>query len=144
MKRMSALLCVVAMLSVMVCSALAAETKQQEKIDLGDGFYLVETIVQSPLGRAGDTASGTKRGDVYSGSTKIGTASLTAIFDLSGSSAKATDASIDGTGQNGGTYLRGTTRLSGNKAYGTAYFSYNGVQKTVNLTLSCSASGVLS
>lgn len=142
MKRWISLFCVTA-LALLVISATAAEP-EKTKIDLGDGFYMVEMIIQSPMGRGGDTVTGMKKGDVYSGSTKIGTATLNAEFDLSGSSAKAIDAAISGTGQNGGSYLRGTTHLSGNTAYGTAYFSYNGKNVTANLSLSCSASGVLS
>ena len=144
MKKFLTFLCVgAAILSMMNFSALAA-APDQRVIDLGDGFYAVETISQSPTGRSGGSVSGNKTRNIYSGSTLIGIATLNGTFDISGSSAKATDAYIAGTGKNGGAYLRGTTRLSGNTAYGTAYFSYNGAEKSVNISLSCSSDGTIS
>ena len=68
----------------------------------------------------------------------IGPATLTAIFDISGRTAMATDAGITGSGQNGWTYDHGTTRLSGNKAYGTACFKSGSTTKSMTLTLTCS------
>ena len=74
----------------------------------------------------------------------IGPATLTAIFDISGRTAMATDAEITGSGQNGWTYDYGTTRLSGNKAYGTACFKSGSTTKSMTLTLTCSPDGAIS
>ena len=74
----------------------------------------------------------------------IGSATLTAIFDISGRTAMATDAGITGSGQNGWTYDYGTTRLSGNKAYGTACFKSGSTTKSMTLTLTCSPDGAIS
>ncbi len=94
--------------------------------------------------RAGTTKTGSKSATVYNGSTVIGRATLTATFDISGSTAKATDATISGSGQNGWSYDYGTTSLSGNKASGTAHFSLGNVTKTLPLSMTCSPNGTIS
>ncbi len=81
---------------------------------------------------------------MYYGSKLIGIAALTAAFDISGSFARATKAVIIGTGKSGGEYFRGASDRSGNTASGTAYFGYNGVEKSVMLSISCSPDGRLS
>lgn len=142
MKKLCAFFCmVVVILSTISTSALATEP-EGKVIDLGDGFYVVETITQYPMARSRDTVSGMTTDDLYYGSTWIGTATLSADFDISGSTAKAISASITGYGHSG-TYSRGTASGSGNTAYGTAYFTYNGVQKTLRLSLSCTSDGSL-
>lgn len=143
MKKLCALFCmVVVVLSTISTSALAAEP-DGKVIDLGDGFYVVETITQYPMARSGNTVSGKKSDDLYYGSTLIGTATLYADFDISGSTAKSVYISVTGSGYNGGAYLRGEPTHSGNTASGTAYFKYNGIPKTLRLSLSCTADGTL-
>ena len=143
MKKLCALFCmVVVVLSTISTSALAAEP-EGKVIDLGDGFYVVETITQYPMARSGNTVSGKKSDDLYYGSTLIGTATLYADFDISGSTAKPVYISVTGSGYNGGAYLRGEPTHSGNTASGTAYFKYNGIPKTLRLSLSCTADGTL-
>lgn len=137
-----ALLCVFALICSIFTTALAAEP--QEVIDLGDGFYMVVTTEQMPMSRAGSTVQGSKSGRIYSGTTQIGTATLMAEFDISGSTAKATRSAINGSGMNGWSYDRGTTSCSGNKATGTAYFSSGSSSKSLTLTLTCSPNGVIS
>lgn len=141
-KRCLALLCALVFIVSVFTPALAAEEKKI--IDLGDGFYAVITLEQGPMTRAGDTVSGSKSGDLYHNGTKIGTATLSAEFDISGSTAKATRSVIGGSGMNGWSYDRGTTSRSGNKATGTAYFSDGSITKAFSLTLTCSPSGVIS
>ena len=143
MKKLCALFCmVVVVLSTISTSALAAEP-DGKVIDLGDGFYVVETITQYPMARSGNTVSGKKSDDLYYGSTLIGTATLYADFDISGSTAKPVYISVTGSGYNGRAYLRGEPTHSGNTASGTAYFKYNGIPKTLRLSLSCTADGTL-
>lgn len=143
MKKVCALVCVVmVVLSIVSTSALAIES-DGNVIDLGDGFYVVETITRYPMSRSGDTVNGSVSGDLYYSSTRIGTATLSASFDISGSSAKAVAAAINGTGYNGATYSRGTASRSGNTASGAAYFTYSGVQKILRLSLSCTPDGTL-
>lgn len=144
MKKLCALFCmVVVILSTISTSALAAEP-EGKIIDLGDGFYVVETFTQYPMARSGNAViNGEISDDLYYGSTLIGTATLYADFDISGSTAKPVYISVTGSGYNGGTYLRGEPTRSGNTASGTAYFKYNGVQKTLRLSLSCTSDGSL-
>ena len=131
------------MMVSLLTPAMAAE-KQEEIIDLGDGFYAVVTLVEGPAARAAGTKNGTKTATIYNGSTVVGTATLIASFDISGTTAKATSASISGAGQNGWNYDYGTTSTSGNKASGTAYFSLGSVTKPLTLTITCSPDGTIS
>ncbi len=133
----------VTVLSIMSSSVLAVEP-EEKVIDLGDGFYAVETISQYPAGRSGDTVAGAKTRELYYKSTLIGTATLYASFDISGSSAKAISAGITGEGMNGCTYVKGTASGSGNTASGTATFKFEGVEKRLTISISCSPSGELS
>lgn len=144
MRKICRFFCIVmVILSMTNIPALAAEP-EGKVIDLGDGFYVVETIMHTPMARASNTAGGSKSGNVYYGSTQIGIATLYGTFDISGSAARAEKANISGTGSNGGTYSNGTTRCSGNTVSGTAYFTYNGVQKSIRLSLTCTPDGSLS
>ncbi len=144
MKKVFAILCaVMVVLSTISVPAFAVE-HEEKIIDLGDGFYVVESTTRSPLQRSEDTVSGGKTDRIYYDSTLIGTVTLYAMFDISGSTAKAIDAFITGSGSNGATYTRGTTSYSGNVATGTAYFKYSGVEKILRISISCSSSGVLS
>lgn len=141
-KRFLALLCALLLAFSMLTPAMAAE--KQEIIDLGDGFYMIVTTQQVSKTRAGDTVSGSKSGNAYYGTTKIGTLTVYAEFDISGTTAKATQAGISGSGANGWTYDRGTTSRSGNKATGTGYFSSGSTTKAFSITLTCSPDGVIS
>lgn len=144
MKKFLVLLCtVVIVVSTMSGFALATDTKQNV-VDLGDGFYMVESFIEYPMQCSGDTVAGGKSGNIYYKSTLIGLATLYASFDISGSSAKAQAATIAGEGRNGCTYIGGTTRLSGNTASGTATFKFEGVEKRLTISISCSPSGELS
>lgn len=142
-KRLPALVCTIMMVLSLLTPALATEP-QNKVIDLGDGFYMVETVTQYSLTRARSTIYGDKTGKLYQGGALVGTASLTASFNISGATAKALTASISGSGQNGGTYTSGSTRRSGSVAYGTAIFKVNGMEKRLDLSLSCSPDGSLS
>lgn len=142
-KKISALLCLAVMMISLMTPAMAAEP-EEKVIDLGDGFYVVETITYSPVSRSGNTVNGRKSGTVYQGSTVIGQATLHGEFDISGSTAKAVSATIEGSGSNGWEYAGGTTKLSGNTATGTATFRMGSSTKNLVLTLSCSPNGTLS
>ena len=106
MKKICTLFCmVVVILSTISASALAAEP-DGKVIDLGDGFYVVETITQYPLTRSGDTVRGNTSGNLYYGPTLVGTATLYATFDISGSSARAEEGHEMGWAQSVITTLR--------------------------------------
>lgn len=141
-KRLFVLLCTCFLVFSLCASALAAE--KQEIIDLGDGFYMVVTTEQMSVSRAGDVVSGSKSGNVYFGTTQIGTMTVYGDFDISGSTAKATRSAISGSGMNGWSYDRGTTSRSGNKVTGTGYFSSGATTKNFSLTLTCSPNGDIS
>lgn len=134
---------------MLICSlVLPASAAESEEtfIDLGNGFYVVETITQAPSLRSGsgNTVYGQKTAKLYQGSTQIGTATLAAAFDLSGTSANATQASISASGLNGWSYDHGISRCSYNVAYGSAIFKSGSTEKRLDLSLSCSPDGALS
>ena len=81
---------------------------------------------------------------LFQRSSLVGTATLTAIFDISGSDARAIRATVEGTGYKGGTYVRGVGSCSGNTAFGTAYFKFDGIDKRLSLSIACSSDGTLS
>lgn len=144
LKKIFSFLCVTALITSLLVPAAAAEPKETV-IDLGDGFYVVETIEYLPQSRAGDTVRGTKTFRLYDGSTLIGTTILGGVFDISGSTAKAISGDITGTGSNGWTYHGGNTSCSGNTVYGTAtYLSPSGTVKSHGGSISCSPDGTLS
>lgn len=143
MKKICALCLTIAILSTIATLAYAAEP-EKNVVDLGDGFYMVETITQYSIHRANDTVSANKTGSVFHGSSLVGTATLTAIFDISGSDARAIRATVEGTGYKGGTYVRGVGNCSGNTAFGTAYFKFDGIDKRLSLSIACSSDGTLS
>ena len=144
MRRFFALFAVFVLILSTATISVSATDFSEDIIDLGDGFYMVETVSSYSLCRSGDKVYGNKSGNVYQGSTLVGVATLYASFDISGTTAKAIYAQIDGTGYNGGSYTGGSSNYSRNTASGTAYFSYNGIDKTVRLSISCSPDGTLS
>lgn len=145
MKKICALICVVMVILSIISTSALAVVPDEKIVDLGDGFYMIETISQSFTGqsRSGGEIQGSKTGRVYSGSVLIGIATLSASFDISGSTAKATAANISGDGYNNGSYSGGNADCYGSKASGTAYFTYNGVEKYVKISISCSPGGSL-
>lgn len=144
MKRFLALLVVLVLILSTATISASATDLSENAIDLGDGFYMTEIKIQQSYSRTSDIVAGRTSGNVYYNSTLIGTAVLRGIFDISGSTAKATDSTISGSGYNGGSYTGGTSNCSRNTVSGTAYFSYNGFEKTVRLSISCSPDGTLS
>lgn len=142
-RRFFPVLCVLTIITAFLTSAYAMETKETI-IDLGDGFYVVETVTQYPMTRAGDTVSGNKTARLYQGSTLIGTTTMGATFDISGSTAKATRANITGVGSNGWSYKNGSTSCSGNKATGTATYQSESSTKSHTFSITCSPDGTLS
>lgn len=143
-KKLTVLLLMFTLALSLFTPVMAAETRNQEIVDLGGGFYAVVTLTQSPATRAGNTVNGSKSGTVYHNGTQIGTATFMATFDISGATAKVASKGIDGTGTNGWQYSRGTTSSSGNKATGTAYFTDGSIIRSLTLTLTCSPTGVIS
>lgn len=143
-KRFVALFCTLVLALSLAAPAMAAEQPQGEYVDLGDGFYMIVTLEQLPMTRAGDTVTGQKSGTVYYGTTQVGTITLTAEFDISGATAKATRANLSFTEANGWTCTNAYTSRSGNTATGTATFVNGSRQKVGTITLSCSPDGIVS
>lgn len=128
--------------SLLIMPAMAAEQNQQV-IDLGDGFYVVRTITVQAAARAGKTVSGAVSDSLYYQGVKIGSATLSAIFDISGSSAEAIDAFLDGTGMNGFTYRDAGTYCGGDRVTGVAIFESSSVFKQLPMEIRCTPDGEL-
>lgn len=142
-KKISAVLCAVMMALSLLPPALAAES-DRKIIDLGDGFYVIQTVTQYALTRSGDTVYGKVTNEAYYQNTQIGSATLGASFDISGSTAVAKLAVLQGIGMNGWTFINGGTKCSGNKASGTAILESGNTQKQFTLSISCAPDGTLS
>lgn len=145
MKKICALICVVMVILSIISTSALAVVPDEKIVDLGDGFYMIETISQSFTGqsRSGGEIQGSKTGRVYSGSVLIGIATLSASFDISGSSAIAVGADILTNELNGGECTQERAYCSRNTAYGTATFKYNGGEQKIKLQISCSSNGSL-
>ena len=141
MKKVCTLFCLVMVILSMVSTSALAVEPAENVIDLGDGFYAVETITSAPMERSTDPVRGSKTGKLYYNSTLIGSATISASFDISGSTVRATKATIDGEGYNGALFLDGKTTCDDEIVNGWASFKYNGVQKILRLSLSCTAGG---
>lgn len=142
MRKISAFLCAAMLLTSLMLPASAAGSKE-EIIDLGDGFYVIRTIETYSMTRSGDTVYGSVTDKAMYGTTQIGSATLYATFDISGSSAVAEDAFLTGSGMNGFTYTSGGTYCGGNRATGTAIFESSTVFKQLPLAISCTPDGEL-
>lgn len=128
------------LLAISLLPFASATNTNETVIDLGDGYYAVETVEFISLSRSGNTVQGVKNVNLYYGSTLIGTTTLGGVFEVSGSTVKATAGYITGTGYNGWSYLSGSTWCSGATVYGTAtYQSSDGVTKSHNCSVTYSS-----
>lgn len=142
MKKVLTTICALVLTCSFLPSASAAEP-DREIIDLGDGFYAVVTLTQLKA-RASGKANGVKSCDVYYGATLVGTMTVGGVFEYDGTSSKATQADVTGSGANGWTYSRGATHISGNMASGTAFFSNGSVITNCTISIFCDPDGNLS
>lgn len=142
-EKVLSFLCAALMLaSLLIMPTMAAE-REQQVIDLGNGFYVVRTLTAQATTRAGNTVNGAVSDGLYYQGTKVGTAKLTAVFDISGSSAVATEAYLQGTGMNGWTYTDGGTYCGGARVTGVAIFESSSVFKQLPMEIRCTPDGEL-
>lgn len=142
-KKIFVVLCAALVMLALMVSASAAESGSTI-IDLGDGFYIVRTVTPHAVTRSGNMVYGKVTDNVYYQTTQIGSATLAAAFDISGSSAVAQSAVLQGTGMNGWTFTNGGTKCSGNTATGTAIFQSGSTTKRLPMSISCAPDGALS
>ena len=123
-----------------------AEAVSEERIELGDGYYLIAETFQSGA-RASKSVSGSKPYTCYdSAGTALWKVTLYGTFTYTGSSATCTASSISTTiyDSSWSTGSKSASK-SGNKATGSATMKKSTVKSVpVSLSLSCSASGSLS
>lgn len=146
MKRVVSVLMLVFFLFSALPMAGAAEAVSEERIELGDGYYLIAETFQSGA-RASKSVSGSKPYTCYdSAGTALWKVTLYGTFTYTGSSATCTASSIsttiyDSSWSTGSKFAS----KSGNKATGSATMKKSTVKSVpVSLSLSCSASGSLS
>ena len=146
MKRVVSVLMLVFFLFSALPMAGAAETVSEERIELGDGYYLIAETFQSGT-RASKSVSGSKPYTCYdSAGTALWKVTLYGTFTYTGSSATCTASSISTTiyDSSWSTGSKSASK-SGNKATGSATMKKSTVKSVpVSLSLSCSASGSLS
>ena len=146
MKRVVSVLMLVFFLFSALPMAGAAEAVSEERIELGDGDYLIAETFQSGA-RASKSVSGSKPYTCYdSAGTALWKVTLYGTFTYTGSSATCTASSISTTiyDSSWSTGSKSASK-SGNKATGSATMKKSTVKSVpVSLSLSCSASGSLS
>ena len=146
MKRVVSVLMLVLFLFSVLPMAGAAEAVSEERIELGDGYYLIAETFQSGA-RASKSVSGSKPYTCYdSAGTALWKVTLYGTFTYTGSSATCTASSISTTiyDSSWSTGSKSASK-SGNKATGSATMKKSTVKSVpVSLSLSCSASGSLS
>lgn len=146
MKRVVSVLMLVFFLFSVLPMAGAAEAVSEERIELGDGYYLIAETFQSGT-RASKSVSGSKPYTCYdSAGTALWKVTLYGTFTYTGSSATCTASSISTTiyDSSWSTGSKSASK-SGNKATGSATMKKSTVKSVpVSLSLSCSASGSLS
>ena len=146
MKRVVSVLMLVFFLFSVLPMAGAAEAVSEERIELGDGYYLIAETFQSGA-RASKSVSGSKPYTCYdSAGTALWKVTLYGTFTYTGSSATCTASSIS-TAIYDSSWSTGSKSASksGNKATGSATMKKSTVKSVpVSLSLSCSASGSLS
>ena len=146
MKRVVNVLMLVFFLFSALPMAGAAEAVSEERIELGDGYYLIAETFQSGA-RASKSVSGSKPYTCYdSAGTALWKVTLYGTFTYTGSSATCTASSISTTiyDSSWSTGSKSASK-SGNKATGSATMKKSTVKSVpVSLSLSCSASGSLS
>ena len=146
MKRVVSVLMLVFFLFSALPMAVPAEAVSEERIELGDGYYLIAETFQSGA-RASKSVSGSKPYTCYdSAGTALWKVTLYGTFTYTGSSATCTASSISTTIYNS-SWSTGSKSASksGNKATGSATMKKSTVKSVpVSLSLSCSASGSLS
>lgn len=150
MKRAVSILMLVFFLFGALPMAGAAEAVSEERIELGDGYYLIAETFQSGV-RASKSVSGSKPYTCYDGAgTALWKVTLYGTFTYTGSSATCTASSISTTiYENSWSTGSKSASKSGSKATGSATMKQtkNGLTAKsvpVSLSLSCSASGTLS
>lgn len=146
MKRVVSVLMLVFFLFSVLPMAGAAEAVSEERIELGDGYYLIAETFQSGA-RASKSVSGSKPYTCYDDAgTALWKVTLYGTFTYTGSSATCTASSISTTiyDSSWSTGSKSASK-SGNKATGSATMKKSTVKSVpVSLSLSCSASGSLS
>ena len=145
MKRVVSVLMLVFFLFSALPMAGAAEAVSEERIELGDGYYLIAETFQSGA-RASKSVSGSKPYTCYdSAGTALWKVTLYGTFTYTGSSATCTASSISTTIYDSLSTGSKSASKSGNKATGSATMKKSTVKSVpVSLSLSCSASGSLS
>ena len=146
MKRVVSVLMLVFFLFSALPMAGAAEAVSEERIELGDGYYLIAETFQRGA-RPYKSVSGSKPYTCYdSAGTALWKVTLYGTFTYTGSSATCTASSISTTiyDSSWSTGSKSASK-SGNKATGSATMKKSTVKSVpVSLSLSCSASGSLS
>jgi hypothetical protein len=154
-KRLFSFIIVFLVLVFAVPSAYASdadfyENTKKEIIYLADGSYIITTITEenarmSPYAAA-QTKSGSKTSTVYSATgTSLYSITVHGTFSYNGSSATAKSSSYSHTEESPlWSFSSGSSSLSGATAMASGTFKSALTSKTLNVSLSCSASGTLS
>ena len=126
------------------------ENTKEEIIYLADGSYIVSTVTEEKANTssyaAAQTKSGSKTSTVYSATgASLYSITVHGTFSYNGSSATAKSSSYSHTEESPlWSFSSGSSSLSGATAMASGTFKSALTSKTLNVSLSCSASGTLS
>lgn len=157
MKKLIALLLSLVTVLSMTCVAFAGEmptttnTYPAEYEYFDDGSYIVTTITEEsslPLTRTTNTKSGSKKATYYSASNvALWNVTVSGKFSYTGSSAKCTSSSVSANSYSSSWKINSkSASKSGASASATATAKYcnSSTYKSLSVTLTCKANGVLS
>ena len=132
--------------SLMASPVYAAQAEPERDvtvIEFSDGFTIEITTGTYSTYRA-NSASGYKTATARAGGREVGSATLYATFEYTGSSARVTGTDYTKTTTSGCTYSHGGITTSGNRATMTGSFLYGGTSYPFSISLTCSGSGTVS
>lgn len=134
---------------LLVEPAFATENAIQTETDttiiqLSDTMSLEITLETYHTRSINSTVEGRKSYNLKSGNRTIATATLKALFEYNGSTARVTDTDYTKTTASGCTYSHGGITTSGNRASMSGSFLYGGTSYPFSISLTCSGSGTVS
>lgn len=131
-------------LAVVMMFSNFAFAAQDDRVDLGNGFYMITTEKMSDIQLYDGSKTVEKTGNVYYSGTHVGSITLTATFVYGGSSVAVTSKSISVSTDNGWSYKNSKTSSSGGTATASCTF-YKGSQSTsASVSITCDKNGNVS
>lgn len=131
-------------LIMLLTLSVAASAAEPQKIDMGDGFYMITTTKLSDIQLYGGSVTGDKTADVYYSGTYVGSITITATFIYDGSRVGVESKSASASTSNGWSYKSKSATGSGGSATGSCTFYKGSTSKSASVTVYCDKNGNIS